>query len=74
MAAGTKKSGALTDNGDGLRLKFGQNLELLHKFLATGDKTLVEASPRDRIWGSASHKDVTNREMPLIEVKKNLAA
>merc|ERR1711908_13778 len=31
--------------------KFGQNHELLEKLLATGDKTLVEASPKDKIWG-----------------------
>jgi len=32
-------------------LKFGQNERLTHILLATGDKTLVEASPNDRIWG-----------------------
>lgn len=31
--------------------KFGQNEELKRELLATGDKRLVEASPRDRIWG-----------------------
>ena len=31
--------------------KFTQNPHLLKKLLATGDKTLVEASPYDRIWG-----------------------
>lgn len=31
--------------------KFGQNEELKAKLLATGTKRIVEASPRDRIWG-----------------------
>lgn len=31
--------------------KFTQNPHLLNILLATGDKTLVEASPVDRIWG-----------------------
>lgn len=32
-------------------LKFSQNEELKKFLLETGDKILVEASPRDRIWG-----------------------
>jgi ribA/ribD-fused uncharacterized protein len=32
-------------------LKFSQNEHLKSQLLATGDKILVEASPRDRIWG-----------------------
>lgn len=31
--------------------KFGQNPELLRFLLGTGERVLVEASPRDRIWG-----------------------
>lgn len=31
--------------------KFGQNPPLLNFLLSTGDKTLVEASPYDTIWG-----------------------
>jgi ribA/ribD-fused uncharacterized protein len=31
--------------------KFRQNPHLLAALLATGDRTLVEASPTDRIWG-----------------------
>ena len=31
--------------------KFRQNEELKAKLLATGTKRIVEASPRDRIWG-----------------------
>lgn len=32
-------------------LKFGQNSELRSFLLGTGDSVVVEASPRDRIWG-----------------------
>jgi ribA/ribD-fused uncharacterized protein len=31
--------------------KFGQNPELRDYLLTTGDRVLVEASPRDRVWG-----------------------
>ena len=31
--------------------KFSQNDGLLKKLLATGERTIVEASPTDRIWG-----------------------
>jgi len=31
--------------------KFGQNAELGQKLVATGTAKLVEASPRDRVWG-----------------------
>lgn len=31
--------------------KYSQNPRLREKLLATGDKTLVEASPHDKIWG-----------------------
>jgi ribA/ribD-fused uncharacterized protein len=31
--------------------KFRQNEELRQKLLETGDKMMVEASPRDKIWG-----------------------
>jgi ribA/ribD-fused uncharacterized protein len=36
---------------EGTYLKFSQNKELKEQLLATGKKELVEASPRDRIWG-----------------------
>lgn len=36
---------------EGNLLKFRQNPELRELLLATGEKHLVEASPRDRIWG-----------------------
>lgn len=31
--------------------KFGQDIELRRKLLATGDRLLVEAAPQDRVWG-----------------------
>ncbi|WEW57137.1 hypothetical protein PRK78_002597 [Emydomyces testavorans] len=36
---------------EGNYLKFTQNEDLKARLLATGDRELVEASPRDRIWG-----------------------
>ena len=45
--------------------KFSQNKKLRHILLATGSKTLAEASPRDTEWGiglSAENIDSTNPE------------
>lgn len=45
--------------------KFGQNLALRDFLLATKDRVLVEASPRDRIWGiglSSADEGATNPE------------
>jgi ribA/ribD-fused uncharacterized protein len=36
---------------EGNLLKFAQNKELWEKLDATGDSVIVEASPRDKIWG-----------------------
>ncbi|KAF9057215.1 hypothetical protein BJ165DRAFT_1419263 [Panaeolus papilionaceus] len=36
---------------EGNLAKFRQNGEMREKLMATGDKRIVEASPRDRIWG-----------------------
>ncbi|KAJ6109304.1 DUF1768-domain-containing protein [Penicillium sp. IBT 16267x] len=36
---------------EGSYLKFSQNEDLKLLLFATGDRELVEASPRDRIWG-----------------------
>jgi ribA/ribD-fused uncharacterized protein len=36
---------------DALRAKFSQNQALKDYLLATGDAILVEAAPRDRLWG-----------------------
>lgn len=49
---------------DALMLKFHQNPELLKILLETGDKTLVEASPRDRIWGIGMGQTNPNRFDP----------
>jgi len=35
--------------------KFGQHTDLLQYLLGTGDRVLVEASPRDLIWGIGLH-------------------
>lgn len=35
--------------------KFLQNKDLLEQLLKTGDRILVEASPKDRIWGVGLH-------------------
>lgn len=35
--------------------KFSQNVHLYEKLLETADKTLVEASPDDRVWGIGLH-------------------
>ena len=54
--------------------KFQQNKELLKELLDTGDRTLVEASPFDKIWGiglracllytSPSPRDLSTSRMP----------
>lgn len=36
---------------EGSILKFEQNKELKQKLMDTGESVLVEASPRDKIWG-----------------------
>ena len=41
----------------GALAKFGQNEDLLKVLLATGQKTLVEASPYDSLWGIGLSKD-----------------
>jgi hypothetical protein len=35
--------------------KFSQNSSLKNVLLSTGDRTIVEASPEDRIWGIGMH-------------------
>lgn len=42
---------------DGLLLKFSQNTELKELLISTGDKIIVEAAPRDRIWGVGVGKE-----------------
>jgi ribA/ribD-fused uncharacterized protein len=41
-------------------LKFGQNADLKEQLLTTGNKTLVEASPFDKIWGVGLSENDTN--------------
>lgn len=65
--------------------KFGQHEELREFLLGTGDRVLVEASPRDRIWGiglSAKNADAERPEnwrglnllgFALMEVRHRLA-
>ena len=38
---------------DGVRAKFEQNPELAKRLLETGDKYLIEDSPKDYYWGGA---------------------
>ncbi len=48
---------------EGLFQKFTQNPDLAEKLLNTGNTTIVEASPVDKIWGiglGESHPDATN--------------
>jgi ribA/ribD-fused uncharacterized protein len=41
----------------GTRAKFGQNAGIARKLLATGSATLVEANPKDFIWGVGLSED-----------------
>jgi ribA/ribD-fused uncharacterized protein len=53
---------------EGSYLKFSQNKDLKQKLLATGNQELVEASPRDRIWGvgfAAKNANVKRSEWGL---------
>lgn len=52
--------------------KFGQNRELMTFLLATQNRILVEASPRDRIWGIGMGKRNPDAENPLKWRGKNL--
>ncbi|MEZ5426315.1 MAG: NADAR family protein [Pyrinomonadaceae bacterium] len=44
--------------------KFGQNAEMKEFLLRTGSKVLVEASPRDRIWGIGLGRNNPQAEDP----------
>jgi len=67
---------------EGTLLKFRQNEELKEKLLETGEKTIVEASPRDRIWGigfgeknALAHYDKWGANLlgkALVEARKRL--
>ncbi|RPA77724.1 DUF1768-domain-containing protein, partial [Ascobolus immersus RN42] len=41
----------------GLWFKFSQNERLRRKLLATGERDLVEAAPKDRVWGVGFNVD-----------------
>ncbi|MDD9970707.1 MAG: NADAR family protein [Myxococcales bacterium] len=45
--------------------KFAQDQALTRYLLATGDRILVEASPKDRIWGIGLSKDDLRAQNPL---------
>lgn len=47
------------------KAKFGQNPELLSYLLQTNKRILVEASPRDRIWGIGMGKSNPDAENPM---------
>ncbi|KAJ5938027.1 DUF1768-domain-containing protein [Penicillium verhagenii] len=47
---------------EGSYLKFSQNEDLKQILLATGERELVEASPRDRIWGIGFGKDAADMQ------------
>ncbi len=56
----------------GNRSKFSQNPRLLSFLLGTKKRILVEASPRDRIWGIGMGKSNPDGENPLRWRGKNL--
>lgn len=45
-------------------LKFGQHADLRDFLLNTGDRVIVEASPRDRIWGIGMGRSNPDAENP----------
>ena len=57
---------------DASRAKFTQNADLLAFLLGTKNRVLVEASPRDRIWGIGMGKDNPDAENPLKWRGRNL--
>lgn len=52
--------------------KFSQNQEMRELLLRTGNKVLVEASPRDRIWGIGMGRNNQHAEVPEKWRGKNL--
>lgn len=56
----------------GNQAKFSQNPELLSFLTGTGKRILVEASPRDRIWGIGMGKSNPDAENPLKWKGRNL--
>lgn len=56
----------------GNQLKFGQHEALKTFLLNTKDRVIVEASPRDRIWGIGLGKNSENAQHPATWRGKNL--
>ncbi|MFI0367791.1 NADAR family protein [Actinomadura sp. 1N219] len=56
----------------GNEAKFAQNNELLDYLLGTRNRILVEASPRDRVWGIGMAADDPNAENPSAWKGQNL--
>lgn len=56
----------------GSMAKFSQDPELLQVLLDTEDRTLVEASPLDRIWGIGLHSTDARAEVPAQWRGRNL--
>lgn len=66
--------------------KFGQHADLRQYLLSTAGRVLVEASPRDRIWGIGLGREHADAERPdawrglnllgfaLMDVRERLAA
>ena len=52
--------------------KFSQNLKLMEYLLGTGDKILVEASPKDTIWGIGLPEDAPEVCNPRLWQGENL--
>ncbi|WP_040702481.1 NADAR family protein [Nocardiopsis ganjiahuensis] len=52
--------------------KFGQNEDLRAFLLDTGQRVLVEASPRDRVWGIGMGKENEKAEHPRFWRGRNL--
>ncbi|NOQ70937.1 MAG: DUF1768 domain-containing protein [Crocinitomix sp.] len=57
---------------DGNLHKFKQHIELKEYLIKTGKRTIVEASPRDRIWGIGMGKDNEKAQNPLMWRGQNL--
>lgn len=52
--------------------KFSQNAGLQKKLLATGDKILAEANPKDHIWGICLAEDNPDAQKPEMWQGQNL--
>lgn len=56
----------------GIKSKFLQNPELAYKLVSTGDATLVEAAPYDKIWGIGMSADDPDINDPVKWKGKNI--